>query len=90
MMSADPYHTAQSAKARYWRQTKLLTVMLLVCWATLSFGTLFFARELAAIDFFGWNLSFYMLAQGLTLSFVLILAAYSVGMRWIAHRYRKD
>jgi putative solute:sodium symporter small subunit len=90
MMSADPHHTAHSARARYWLQTRLLTVLLLAFWAALVFGTLFFARELATIDFFGWNLSFYMLAQGLTLSFVLILAVYSVGMRWIAYRYGKD
>ncbi|MBC3936029.1 DUF4212 domain-containing protein [Undibacterium rugosum] len=90
MMSADSHHATLSAKTRYWRRTKALTVLLLILWALLSFGTLFYARELAAIDFFGWSLSFYMLAQGLTLSFVLILAVYSAGMRWIAHRCGKD
>lgn len=60
-----------------WRQTKRLTVSLLLVWCVLTFGVLFFARELASIHFFGWPFSFYMAAQGLTLIYVLILAIFS-------------
>lgn len=49
----------------------------------LGFGSLYFARELSALTIFGWPVSFYLAAQGLTLSYVLILAVYSVCMRWI-------
>ena len=70
-------------KYPYWRQTKRLTSVLLVIWFSLIFCSLFFARELSTMYFFSWPLSFYMAAQGLTLSFVLILSIYSLGMRWI-------
>ena len=71
---------------KYWRYTKRLTATLLICWAGLCFFILFFARELSTWNFFGWPFSFYMAAQGLTLSFVLILAVYSLGMRSISRK----
>ncbi|MCH8619611.1 DUF4212 domain-containing protein [Undibacterium sp. TS12] len=71
---------------QYWRHTRRLTVGLLSCWALLCFCVLFFARELSGWTFFGWPFSFYMAAQGLTLSFVLIIAIYSLGMRWIGRK----
>ncbi|MBI3731356.1 MAG: DUF4212 domain-containing protein [Burkholderiales bacterium] len=77
---------AGSVSKQYWRHTKRLTVSLLCCWGALCFGMLFFARELSTLVFFGWPFSFYMAAQGLTLSFVLILAIYSLGMRWISRK----
>jgi putative solute:sodium symporter small subunit len=55
---------------------------LLLCWLLLSFGILFFARELGGLRFFGWSFSFYMAAQGLTLMYVLILAIFS----FLSHR----
>ncbi|WP_394777680.1 DUF4212 domain-containing protein [Undibacterium sp.] len=66
---------------RHWPQTRRLTVWLLASWFVLTFGMLFFARELSGIYFFGWSLSFYMAAQGLSLFYVLILAIYSLMMR---------
>lgn len=74
---------AQPPRSRYWRRTKRLTAVLLASWGLLSFGILFFARELSGLSFFGWPFSFYMAAQGLTLIYVLILAIYSLGMRRI-------
>ncbi|MBK1889212.1 DUF4212 domain-containing protein [Undibacterium sp. 14-3-2] len=79
----------KSAPHHYWRRTKRLTTALLLCWGLLSFFSLFFARELSEWHFFSWPLSFYLAAQGLTLSYVLILAIYSIGMRWI-QRPRQD
>ncbi|MFZ6646276.1 DUF4212 domain-containing protein [Undibacterium sp. TJN25] len=70
-----------TASFRHWPQTRKLSAWLLACWFVLTFGTLFFARELSGIYFFGWSLSFYMAAQGLSLFYVLILAAYSLAMR---------
>lgn len=61
----------------YWRRTKKLTSILLLVWCVLTFGVLFFARELASLHFFGWPFSFYMAAQGLTLIYVLILGIFS-------------
>jgi putative solute:sodium symporter small subunit len=62
----------------YWQQTRRLTIILLASWFILTFGILFFARELTSIHFFGWSFSFYMAAQGLTLVYVLILGIFSL------------
>ena len=62
----------------YWQQTRRLTVALLFLWFILTFGILFFARELTSIQFFGWSFSFYMAAQGLTLIYVVILGIFSL------------
>ncbi|MFZ6745240.1 DUF4212 domain-containing protein [Undibacterium sp. JH2W] len=82
--------TSGGVGKQYWRQTKRLTMTLLCCWGLLCFGVLFFARELSALTFFGWPFSFYMAAQGLTLSFVIILAIYSLGMHWISRRQTEN
>ncbi|MES2073374.1 MAG: sodium/substrate symporter small subunit [Pseudomonadota bacterium] len=70
-------------KYSYWPATRRLTAWLLASWLVLTFGILFFARELAAVSFFGWSLPFYMAAQGLSLFYVLILSLYSLAMRRI-------
>ncbi|MDO8653289.1 MAG: DUF4212 domain-containing protein [Undibacterium sp.] len=77
----------------YWRQTRRLTLFLLFSWFVLSFGILYFARELAAFNFFGWPLSVYMAAQGLTLFYVVILAIFSVrshGIERVQKKLLKD
>lgn len=84
-MNNEPEITGSISK-HYWRHTRRLTVTLLCCWGALCFVVLFFARELSTLTFFGWPFSFYMAAQGLTLSFVVILAIYSLGMHWIGRK----
>lgn len=77
----------------YWRQTKRLTVTLLAVWLVMTFGILFFARELTSIRFFGWTLSFYMAAQGLTIMYVILLGIFSLCSHRIEerdNRYNKD
>ncbi|HTD06927.1 sodium/substrate symporter small subunit [Undibacterium sp.] len=82
--SADREAIAQApARSPCWPSTRRLSVWLLASWLALTFGTLFFARELSGIYFFGWSLPFYMAAQGLSLFYVLILAVYSLAMRRI-------
>lgn len=82
--SIDEGMTAQSQR-RYscWPQTRHLSAYLLAAWFVMTFGMLFFARELSNVYFFGWSLPLYMAAQGLSLFYVLILAVYSLGMRRI-------
>lgn len=88
-MSDDTSPAADTAvRQRYWRQTRTLTLALLLCWGLAIFGSLFFARELSAIQFFGWQLSFYLAAQGLTFLFVILLALYSLLMRRIGRQLR--
>lgn len=67
--------------ARHWRKTRVITAVLLVFWGLGSFGVIVFARELAAMHFLGWPLSFYMGAQGSLIIFLLIIGCYCLVMK---------
>ena len=41
----------------YWNETRRLTASLVALWFFFTFGTIFFARELSGLRFFGWPLS---------------------------------
>jgi putative solute:sodium symporter small subunit len=75
---------------RYWLQYRHLTLSLLISWFALTFGVLFFARELSALVLFGWPVSVYMAAQGLTLFYVFLLALFSVRAGAIERRQRAE
>ena len=72
-LPADP---VRAARARHWRRTQRLTLALLVAWFAVGFGVTWFARELA-FPFFGWPFSFWVAAQGGTIVFVVLIAAYA-------------
>ncbi len=65
----------------YWRRVRLLTLGLLAVWFAVSFGVVFFARELSALSILGWPVSFYMAAQGATLIYLAIIAVYALVMK---------
>jgi putative solute:sodium symporter small subunit len=65
----------------YWKKNLRITAVLLVLWFIVTFVMAFYARELAAINFFGWPLSFYMAAQGSLIIYVLIIGLYAKYMR---------
>ncbi|HYC41634.1 MAG TPA: DUF4212 domain-containing protein [Noviherbaspirillum sp.] len=65
----------------YWSKVRQFTWMLIALWFSSTFGIIYFARELADFTVFGWPFSFYMAAQGLTLLYLAILAAYVIHMR---------
>ena len=65
----------------YWGKNLKITAILLVIWFVVTFVMIFFARELATINFFGWPLSFYMAAQGSLIIYVCIIGFYAVHMR---------
>jgi putative solute:sodium symporter small subunit len=65
----------------YWTKNLKITAVLLIIWFIATFVMIFFARELAAINFFGWPLSFYMAAQGSLIIYVAIIGFYAVYMR---------
>jgi putative solute:sodium symporter small subunit len=67
----------QRARAVHWRATRRLTAGLLALWLATTFGTVFFARELAGLRVFGWPLSFYMAAQGAALVYLAIIGGYA-------------
>lgn len=89
-MAIDPSSTPPGNEMNYWRRTRRLTVMLLLIWLALTFGVIFFARELSAIDFLGWPLSFYMAAQCTVLCYVVLLDIYVRRMRRLDRQALKD
>jgi putative solute:sodium symporter small subunit len=68
-------------RTQYWRQVRLFTAVLIVLWFSVTFGIIFFARELSALTVFGWPFSFYMAAQGLTLFYLFLVGLYVFRMR---------
>jgi putative solute:sodium symporter small subunit len=85
--AADAVHARHqrllAAYAAHWLSTRRLTALLLALWLATSFGTVFFARELAQLSVSGWPLSFYMAAQGASLVYLAIIGGYAWRMRRI-------
>ncbi|MGE5623159.1 MAG: DUF4212 domain-containing protein [Bacillota bacterium] len=79
-MPQDPSQNRPPLDA-YWRRVRHLTIALLASWFLLTFGVIFFARELSGFTLFGWPFPFYMAAQGLTLLYLIIVAVYIMRMR---------
>ncbi|MDY0961649.1 DUF4212 domain-containing protein [Massilia sp. CFBP9026] len=71
----------RAANATHWERTRKMTLLLLALWLATGFGTVFFARELARFEVFGWPLSFYMAAQGASLVSLAIIGFYAWRMR---------
>jgi putative solute:sodium symporter small subunit len=78
------------ARGAHWRRTRRLTGTLLVLWLASTFGTVFFARELAAVSIAGWPLSFYLAAQGASLLYLAIIAVYALAMNRIDRRFARQ
>ena len=72
---SSPFHAL-----RYWRRVRQLTLGLLAIWLVASFGSVWFARELALFTLFGWPLSYYLAAQGVLLVYLLIIGVYAYAM----------
>jgi putative solute:sodium symporter small subunit len=79
------HHAA--ARADHWARTRRLTGALLALWLAVTFCTVFFARDLANLSVFGWPLSFYLAAQGASLSFLAIIGFYAWRMRAYDRRF---
>jgi putative solute:sodium symporter small subunit len=70
-----------AARALHWQRKRRLILVLLGLWLATSFGTVFFARDLAHLSVFGWPLSFYLAAQGASLIYLAIIGFYAWRMR---------
>ena len=66
---------------RYWIRTQRLTYVLLVVWATITFGVSWYADELNPFRLFGFPLGFYMAAQGLMIIYLVMIWFYNRQMR---------
>lgn len=60
----------------YWRRVQHFTLLLIGLWFFMTFGMIFFARELSGFTILGWPFSFYMAGQGLTVFYLLIVIVY--------------
>lgn len=81
---------ATQRRERYWRRVQRLTAVLILLWFLMTFGIVFFARELSAITVLGWPISFYMAAQGLTLFYLVIVAVYVIRMQHLDKILKDD
>jgi len=70
----------------YWRRNLRITAILLAVWFVVTFGVVFFARDLS-FNFFGWPFSFYMAAQGSLIIYVLIIWYYARYMNRLDREY---
>jgi putative solute:sodium symporter small subunit len=77
MKTEAPATTVRALRTHYWQRTRRLTGALLLAWFASTFCAIFFARELSTLTLFGWPLSFYLAAQGISLLYLLILAIYA-------------
>ena len=66
---------------KYWRETRRLTLQLLLAWFFVTFGVIFFARELSGATLFGWPVPFFFAAQGATLIYLFIVGFYAWRMQ---------
>jgi putative solute:sodium symporter small subunit len=80
----------ERARATHWERTRRMSLLLLGLWLMTGFGTVFFARELARYEVFGWPLSFYMAAQGAALVSLTIIAIYAWRMRRLDRDYHAE
>ena len=76
-------------RARHWVRARRLVAGLLVLWLATSFCTVFFARDLAHLSVFGWPLSFYLAAQGASLTYLAIIGGYAWRMRVLDREYAR-
>ena len=65
----------------YWRRTRRLTGSLLLVGYVLTFGVVFFARELNEFNWFGFPLGFYFAAQGVFFCYLGIVVYYNRRMQ---------
>lgn len=65
---------------RYWRMNLALIALILLIWLLVTFVPVYFARELADIEVFGWSFSFWMAAFCVPLIYLLLIGVYAFVM----------
>lgn len=71
----------------YWRRNLGLTGALLAIWFAVTFLVIWFARDLADINFLGFPLPFWVGAQGAPLVYVLLIRRYATRMNELDAEY---
>jgi putative solute:sodium symporter small subunit len=60
-------------RAVHWSKTRNLTIVVLLIWFVFSLVLPWFARELDALSFLGFELGYYIIVQGSLIVFVLLI-----------------
>jgi putative solute:sodium symporter small subunit len=92
VLSSDPDRERANivaARAAHWARARRLIALLLALWLATSFCTVFFARDLAHLSVFGWPLSFYLAAQGASLTYLAIIGVYAWRMRILDRDFQR-
>lgn len=63
----------KEARARHWKKTRNLTILVLVIWAIFAFILPWNAKALNEITFIGFPLGYYLIVQGSLIVFVLLI-----------------
>ena len=71
----------------YWRRNLKLTGVLLAIWFAVTFLVVWFARDLAGINFLGFPLPFWVGAQGAPFAYVLLIRHYARRMNELDTEY---
>ncbi len=74
----------------YWHRNLRITAVLLAIWFVVTYVVAYYAIPLAEINFFGWPLSFYMMAQGSLIIYVILIWYYARYMRKLDLEYGVD
>jgi len=88
-MTTPPTDPADSPQRRYWRRVLRLTGGLLLVWFVVTFGGVFFARDLG-FHFFGWPFSFWLAAQGAVIGYVVLVASYAYALNRLDREHGVD
>ncbi len=71
----------------YWRKNLLVTILLLIIWACVTFVPVYWAKDLNNVSFFGWPVAFYMGAQGSLIIYVVLIWLYARHMDKLDRAY---
>lgn len=79
-----------AARSVFWDRTKTLTGVLLMVWLGVNLLVPWFARDLNAVQAFGFPLGFWLAAEGSLLVYLLIIVVYAVAMDRLEARCLDD
>jgi putative solute:sodium symporter small subunit len=68
------------ARRAFWRRTKQLTLALGAVWLAVNLAVPWFARELNALQAFGFPLGWWLTAEGTLFVYLAIIVAYALAM----------
>jgi putative solute:sodium symporter small subunit len=79
-----------TARLVFWARTKTITAWLLTVWLGVNLFVPWFARDLNALQAFGFPLGYWLAAEGCLLVYLLIILAYVIAMDRLEACYLRD